>query len=1100
MNVRLTKMTGRIQGKTSAVTCFLRFTAVLSAIFIAWACRALPAAAQQLSERTGAYSPEEELAGFTVPEGFVVELVASEQDGVVKPIDLSFDDAGRLWTQTARMYPLDPVTDIQWSDLLELMNDREKQENHPAFKRVLDLYQGKIPGTDQILVISNLYGKDKPEVNVWAEGLANPMSILPYKNGAYVAQGSELFFLDDTDRDGRPDKRIPLLGGFGFTDSHTMTHLLTRGPGGWIYFSHGALNKGEVSSYKSGVKLNIDYSKIARFNLDASRLELVSCGLNNIWGMQLRAKGQWYGSEANDLGYSVVPMEPGTGFPGIGNEQLRPYQPFMPALHEFRVGGTGLSGLAFCESTAGSFPSEWKNVAFLANPITSSINAVRIVRNPDGSVSAEHLPDLLTSKDDWFRPVNLKFGPDGCLYIADWYNKIISHNEVPTSHPDRDKTHGRIWRIRHVSQQPRTIPDLQGAKTARLAEHLRSPSLWEKRAAWHQIAERAGASHSVAGVSPAGAATSHKSTSLKKDLRRFLADTSLDEATRIHALWSLEAIGEYDAGLWHSLLEEGRVQAHDRMDDLRREAIRSLASFPLDAGEVAAALDSLAEDSNPMIRSQVLRTLAETGKANGQTIAILVRACKPELSGNQMGGSYERRFERYLARKTLEQYPEALHDYLDEALPGRSSNVAPVTGSDASAERTAVARGSDAAAPAENLLWAIQALPRGRKEAAFLDLWPYAGITELDESTFVALSSMLSNQAVYEQIKPVVENPEHAAKYLRFALDNQAGIQSPELTNLLQAPITTLLRQKKQPGTDLALDAIARFKADIPEAPIIAVFGSDTSGKTIGLIIKALEVNRSGSQEVFARLIGDSRLSFDLRSTALHALAGVNATSAQTVLKSWIPSLSAEQKRSLAETLSGSMPGANLLIDSYDKKLIGTEAFTLSAAERIQESQPDDSRGAALLAKVREQQEAARLAAREKLGRYIIIAEKKAGNPVKGAVLFQTCLMCHSVGKQGVNLGPALDGSANRDNEALLTAILDPDVAVESGYAAYRVTRKDGSNYQGLLIEKNDRGTTIAFMGGSNVFIEASEIKSQGFIPGRSFMPKGLIAYIKTLE
>src|SRR3546814_445993 len=190
------------------------------------------------------------------------------------------------------------------------------------------------------------------------------MSILPYKRGAYVAQGSELFFLNDSDDDGEADQRTPLFTGFGFTVTHTMAHVLTRGPGGWIYFSHGALNKGVVSSYNNkGLKLAMDYSKIAKFTMDGKEMELVSSGLNNIWGFQLRGNGQWYGSEANDLSFSVTPMEPGSGFPGIGNERLRPYQPWMPELHEFRVGGTGISGLAFADDLPGSFPQEWKDVA-----------------------------------------------------------------------------------------------------------------------------------------------------------------------------------------------------------------------------------------------------------------------------------------------------------------------------------------------------------------------------------------------------------------------------------------------------------------------------------------------------------------------------------------------------------------------------------------------------------------------------------------------------------------------------------------------------------------------------------------------------------------
>ncbi len=319
------------------------------------------------------------------------------------------------------------------------------------------------------------------------------MSVLPYKDGAYVMQGSELFFLHDKDKNGLSDERTPLFTGFGYTDTHTMGHVLTRAPGDWVHFSQGALNKGEVVSLKSGQKVKLDYSKIARFSLDANKMELVSSGLNNIWGFQLRGNGQWYGSEANDLGYSVAPMEPGTGFPGIGNDRLRPYQPFVPLLHEFRVGGTGISGLAFADDAAGTFPAEFQDVAFLANPITSSINAVRIVREADGSVTAQHLPDLLTSEDDWFRPVNMEFGPDGCLYIADWYNKIVSHNELPTTHPDRDKENGRIWRIRHVSQQPREVPDFYKINTADLPSYLASPSLWAKRAAWHQISDRSSA-------------------------------------------------------------------------------------------------------------------------------------------------------------------------------------------------------------------------------------------------------------------------------------------------------------------------------------------------------------------------------------------------------------------------------------------------------------------------------------------------------------------------------------------------------------------------------------------------------------------------------
>ncbi|WP_327489696.1 PVC-type heme-binding CxxCH protein [Telluribacter sp.] len=1015
------------------------------------------------SVRTRINSPEEELAGFKVPEGFIVELVASERDSIVNPIDLTFDDAGRLWTQTARMYPLDPVADIKWNDLLRLMDDPEAQKNHPAFKRILDLYQGKTKGTDKILVLSDLYGSAPVKTTTWAEGLTIPMSILPYRDGAYVAQGSELFFLSDTDQDGKADRRTPLLTGFGFTDTHTMVHTLVRGPGHWVHFSQGALNKGEVSSLISGARLKLDYSKIARFSLDAKKLELVSAGLNNIWGFQLRGTGQWYGSEANDLGYSVVPLEPGSAFPGIGNERLRSYQPWVPQLHTFRVGGTGISGTAFADDAAGSFPDEYKNVAFLANPITSTINAVHIVRNSDGSVTARHLPDLLTSEDDWFRPVNMEFGPDGSLYIADWYNKIVSHNELPTTHPDRDKRHGRIWRIRHSSQKPRTVPNLYTVRTEELVEHLKSPSLWEKRAAWHQITDR-----------PVS-----ETQKLGDQLVLLASDDSQDEITRIHALWSMEGIRQYDPPFMASLLESP-------LHDLRREAVRSLTSFSLSPAELADRLRELIEDPDPAVRAQVLRTLTEAGGADGATIDLLVRASKPELLGHAMGGSYERKFERYLARKALEQYPDQLQKYLEAPLAGDI--------------------------PVVNILWAIQALPAEAKEKAFLKFWPQARLNSLDEPTFVSVAGMLGNKEIVKMVKPLLENPARAVAYTTFAVQNQSQVQSAELAELLEVPVRTLLKSTAPSEVKLALDAAGRFRMDKVRDAVVPLVHDQTSDPILKLALRALENNPDANQGVFAGVVQNKKISFDLRAAALNSLAKADPLAGQRVLQTWIADLTATQKNELATLLSGTSQGAGLLMTLHEKKQMELSAFDVGAAERLVTSSRNDRRAEAIREAVKKREEEKKKAFRGQLRHYKAIAEKNTGNAGKGKVLFQTCLMCHQAGNQGQSIAPALDGSASRETEALLTAILDPDAAVESGYAVYRITKKDGSTVEGYLVSKDSRGTTLAFIGGTKVFVEAATIRSQGFLAGRSFMVKGLLdnyndqqvadllSYIRTLK
>lgn len=1010
------------------------------------------------------WTPEEQLAGFKVPEGFVVELVASERDGVMNPVDLSFDDAGRLWTQTAIMYPLDPIVDIGWNDLIRLMDDQKARDNHPAFKRILDLYQGKTKGTDKVLVISGLYdSKTLPKTSIWADGLTLPMSILPYKDGAYVAQGSELFFLNDSDKNGTADERVPMLTGFGFTDTHTMAHVLTRGPGGWIYFSHGALNKGEVTSLSSNVKVNINYSKIARFSMDAKKLELVTAGLNNIWGFQLRNNGQWYGSEANDLGYSVVPMEPGTGFPGIGNDRLREYQPFMPALHNFRVGGTGISGLAFADDASGTFPPEWKDVAFLANPITSTINAVKIVRNPDGTVTASHLPDLLTSGDKYFRPVNMEFGPDGCLYIADWYNKIISHNEIPTTHPDRDKTHGRIFRIRHVSQKPREVPNFYTVKTEELLGYLKSPVLWQKRAAWHQITDRPAA----------------ETQQLVAGLVALAGDKKQEENTRIFALWSLEGVKHFDDKLMVSLLSSTG-------DNLRREAVRSIATFGVTDEQAAVYLGNLIQDPNPMVRSQVLRTLADMGQADASIIAVLIAALKPEIPGNAMGGAYERNFERYLSLKALEEYPKELYSYLNSSKASHQ--------------------------PATNLLWAIQALPTEQKENMFLKIWPTANMRQLDESNFVLVAKMLGNRDIYSQFKPVIQDPVTAAKYLAFSLKNQQQVQSAELSSLLEKPVSQLLKSKADKDKQLALDAAGRMKIRARREAIAAMINDREPPATVKLALKALENNPEANKNIFIKILQNEKLEAELRIASLQVLTKVDSIAALHAVQQWKPAMTDDHKKTLANILSGSKQGTALLIRLYEEKLLPTNSFDLSAAERVHQSALANDAASRIWAEVKKRLEDEKKAFQSRLTKYISLAEKKNGNADKGKSLFQACLMCHRVGDKGLDFAPSLDGSASRENEALLTAILNPDAAVEGGYAVYRVTKKDNSSIEGYLYRKEDRGTTIAFMGGGKTFVEAADIKNQGFLGGRSFMMKGLIdnfkdeqvadllAYIRTLK
>jgi putative heme-binding domain-containing protein len=329
---------------------------------------------------------------------------------------------------------------------------------------------------------------------------------------------------------------------------------------------------------------------------------------------------------------------------------------------------------------------------------------------------------------------------------------------------------------------------------------------------------------------------------------------------------------------------------------------------------------------------------------------------------------------------------------------------------------------------------------------------------------------------------------------------------------LLSNPVKSLLQSKDESTQRLGLEAIGKLRVKNLQNNIIPLIKETSSEETLNLILLALENQPEQNKMIFLQLAKNNNLKDEIRVYALHALVKVDQPQAITILTTWLPKLDETQQKLVANILSGSKNGASLLKKLFKKELLLHKIFDISSAEKIHQSNKEDPVGIEILDQVKKRQEEDKKAFETKLEYFMAIAEKEDGNAKEGEGLFQTCILCHSVGDKGYDYAPALDGSALRENEALLTAILNPDAALEGYYAVYRVTKNDESNIEGYLIKRDDRGTSIGFMGGAKVFIQASEIKSQSFIGGRSFMPKWLIddysdkqvadllAYIKTLK
>ena len=370
---------------------------------------------------TDARTPEEEQAGFHLPDGFEAQLFAAEPQ-IAKPLNMAWDTRGRLWVTNTIEYP----------------------------------YPAK-PGTeprDSIKILEDTDGDGRADkVTTFADKLNIPMGLLPTAGGVICFNIPDIIFLRDNDGDDKADERIKILGPFDTTrDTHGMINGLRRGPDGWIYACHGFNNQSNVTA-SDGSNIKLNSGNTFRFRDDGSRVEQWTSGQVNPFGLASDDWGNLYSADCHSK--PITALLRGACYPSFG----RPHDGlgFAPSMMDHLHGSTAICGLVYCQ--ADQFPEPFAKRFYSGNVMTSRINCNAIERQ-GATVTARELPDFMTSDDPWFRPVDIQVGPDGAMYVADFYNKIIGHYEVPLEHPGRDRESGRIWRIVYRGNATATTANL----------------------------------------------------------------------------------------------------------------------------------------------------------------------------------------------------------------------------------------------------------------------------------------------------------------------------------------------------------------------------------------------------------------------------------------------------------------------------------------------------------------------------------------------------------------------------------------------------------------------------------------------------------------
>ena len=355
---------------------------------------------------TEARSPMEEQAGFRLPPGFEIQLYASEPD-IGKPLNMAFDAKGRMWLTQSYAYPFADTTGTA-KDKISILEDTDGDGS-----------------ADKIIT--------------FAEGLNIPIGILPVQDGAIAYSIPSIDHYFDRDGDGKVDERKVLYKGFEYKDTHGMINNLVRSWDGWIHADHGFANHSVVAG-SDGDTIVLNSGNTFRFRADGSHLEFTTTGRVNPYGYAYDEMGYTYSSDCHTS--PIYQLVRGADYPhfskkstGIG---------FGPALMDHNYGSTALAGLEYYLGT--QFPEAFRNSFYIGDVVKSRVyRATMRMKGTTPQITWED--EFILSEDPWFRPVDVKLGPDGALYIADFYNRIIGHYEVPLDHPGRDRQRGRIWRI-----------------------------------------------------------------------------------------------------------------------------------------------------------------------------------------------------------------------------------------------------------------------------------------------------------------------------------------------------------------------------------------------------------------------------------------------------------------------------------------------------------------------------------------------------------------------------------------------------------------------------------------------------------------------------
>jgi hypothetical protein len=966
----------------------------------------------------------ESIKHIVTPRGFKVELFASEPLIGGKPICMNWDERGRLWICETYDYP---------------------NELQPPGR-----------GRDRIRILEDSNGDGQADKStVFAEKLSIPTSLTFHRGGVIVFNGTQTLYLKDTDGDDKADVRTVLFGRWNQRDTHGGPSNMQYGLDNWIYAMQGYNDSrltvgGESHRFRQGFFRFKPASDPDAASVRVASLEFLRSTNNNTWGLGISEEGIVFGSTANRNPSVYMPIPnryyesvrgwtPSLRLGTIADTYL--FKPITERVRQVDQHGGYTAGAGHALYTARSYPREyWNRTAFVNGPTGHLVGTFVLSR--EGSDFKSTSPfNLFASDDEWTAPIMSEVGPDGNVWVIDWYNYIVQHNPTPRGFRTgrgaayetdlRDKKHGRIYRVVYARAKPASGRrfTLKDATPDKLVATLKHENMF-----WRKHAQRLLVERGKTDVVPA--------------LLKLAADLSSDEiglnAGVTHALWTLHGLGVLNGS--HPQATKVAYAALKHLSaGVRRNAVQVL---PRNAASVDAVLAAdLINDPDPQVRLMSLLALADLPATSKAGAAIATALIDPANAND---------------RWIPDAATSAAANNAVSFLRGLSSSKQP---SDKLIAVTRVvaehyARGGNAESVGAVLAGLVKADPKLADAVVrgFAAGWPKGKRPKLDSAAERNLATLLIRLP-----------PGSKAVLIRLAT-NWGSKNFEKYAAEAAKSLLTSVRNGKLSVTDRVTAArelvdFRRGDADVVKS-LLKEISPQSPPRLAAGILQAIQRSeaKQGGALILERFQG-------FTPSARAAAIGVLLARSD-----WTASLLAALEKGTVQLGELSLDQKQSLTRHPDQKIQDRAVAVLKRGGAL--PNPD----------------------RQKVVAALLSTAETKGDPRNGVEIYKKhCAKCHVHGTLGTRIGPDLTGMAVHPKHELLVNILDPSRNVEGNFRVYTVATVDGKVLNGLLAAESRTAIELYDAEGKKHTVLKEDIE---LLKGsrKSLMPDGFEKLVKPQE